>query len=213
MIIGEIIKKYRTKQKITQEEMATALYVTPQAISRWETGISYPDIVIIPQICKYLNISADKLLGCETVEGKILLTPEPQGVLNQSQIDSIFNYMPSKKGSNRSVLIVDDSDFMRMMLKDILSSEGHQVIEAHNGMECLNILQTEQVDLCILDINMPVMNGIHTLKIIKEKYPKLNVIILSIQSTEETVKKVLSLGANGFVAKPFQANSILERIV
>ena len=48
---------------------------------------------------------------------------------------------------------------------------------------------------------------------IKEKYPKLNVIILSIQSTEETVKKVLSLGANGFVAKPFQANSILERIV
>ena len=213
MIIGEIIKKYRTKQKITQEEMATALYVTPQAISRWETGISYPDIVIIPQICKYLNISADKLLGCETVEGKILLTPEPQGVLNQSQIDSIFNYMPSKKGSNRSVLIVDDSDFMRMMLKDILSSEGHQVIEAHNDMECLNILQTEQVDLCILDINMPVMNGIHTLKIIKEKYPKLNVIILSIQSTEETVKKVLSLGANGFVAKPFQANSILERIV
>ncbi len=213
MIIGEIIKKYRTKQKITQEEMATALYVTPQAISRWETGISYPDIVIIPQICKYLNISADKLLGCETVEGKILLTPEPQGVLNQSQIDSIFDYIPSKKGSNRKVLIVDDSDFMRMMLKDILSSEGHQVIEAHNGMECLSILQTEQVDICILDINMPVMNGIQTLKIIKEKYPKLNVIILSIQSTEETVKKVLSLGANGFVAKPFQANNILERIV
>ena len=102
---------------------------------------------------------------------------------------------------------------MRMMLKDILCSEGHSVIEACNGMECLTILQTEQVDICILDINMPVMNGIQTLEIIKEKYPKLKVIILSIQSTAETVKKVLSLGANRFVAKPFAANNILERII
>ncbi len=213
MIIGEIIKKYRTEQKITQEEMAAALYVTPQAISRWETGISYPDTVIIPQICKYLNISADKLFGFETVENRIIFTPEPQEVLNQSQIDSIFDYIPSKKGNRQNVLIVDDSDFMRMMLKDILSSEGHSVVESCNGMECLTILQTEQIDICILDINMPVMNGIQTLEIIKENYPKLKVIMLSIQSTEETVKKVLSLGADGFVVKPFQANSILERMV
>ena len=52
MIIGETIKKYRTEQKITQEEMATALYVTPQAISRWETGISYPDIIMIPKMSR-----------------------------------------------------------------------------------------------------------------------------------------------------------------
>ncbi len=215
MIIGETIKKYRTEQKITQEEMAIALYVTPQAISRWETGISYPDIVMIPKICKYLNVSADKLLGCEreTVENKIVFTPEPQDVLTQSQIDSMFDYVPSKKESNKTVLIVDDSDFMRIMLKDILSSEGYFVIEACNGMECLTILQTKKVDICILDINMPVMNGIQTLKVIKEKYPTLKVIMLSIQSTEETVKKVLSLGATGFVAKPFEANNILERII
>lgn len=214
-MIGETIKKYRTEQKITQEEMATALYVTPQAISRWETGISYPDIIMIPKICKYLNVSADELLGCEkeTVESKIAFTSEQQDVLSQSQIDSMFNYVPSKKGSNRTILIVDDSDFMRMMLKDILSSEGHFVIEACNGMECLTILQTKQVDICILDINMPVMNGIQTLEVIKKKYPTLKVIMLSIQSTEETVKKVLSLGATGFVAKPFAVNDILERIV
>lgn len=42
LIIGEVIKKYRTDKNITQEEMAAALHVTPQAVSRWETGISYP---------------------------------------------------------------------------------------------------------------------------------------------------------------------------
>lgn len=60
---------------------------------------------------------------------------------------------------------------------------------------------------------MPVMNGLQTLEIIREQYPTLKVIMLSIQSTEEIVKTVLSLGAIGFVAKPFSANNILERII
>ncbi len=131
----------------------------------------------------------------------------------QSQIDSIFDYVPGKKGVTKNVLVVDDADFMRMMLRDILSAEGHRIIEAKNGMECLNTLEIEQVDICILDINMPVMDGIQTLEIIREKYPKLKVIILSIECTEETVRKTLSMGANGFVAKPFQASSIVERMV
>lgn len=96
--------------------------------------------------------------------------------------------------------------------RNILSSAGHDVIEASNGKEGLNTLAAEQVDICILDINMPVMNGIEALEIIKEKYQALKVIILSIQSTEETVRKALELGADGFVAKPFAPNSILERM-
>ncbi len=214
MIIGEIIKKCRTERKITQEEMAAALHVTPQAISRWETGISYPDITMLPQISNYLNVSTDRLLGCGNTEIEITnTTEEPQETLNQSQIDSIFDYVPSKRESSKNILVVDDSDFMRMMLKDILSADGHKMIEACNGMECLSILQTEQVDICILDINMPVMNGIQTLEIVKEKYPNLKIIMLSVQSTQEMVEKTLTLGANGFVAKPFAANTILERIV
>ena len=210
MVIGEIIKKCRTERKITQEEMAEALHVTPQTVSRWETGISYPDIAMIPQISKFLNVSADRLLGCADTAIK---PTNSQQVLNQSQIDSIFDYVPGQKKGAKKILVVDDADFMRMMLRDILSTEGHQIIEAQNGMECLNMLETEQVDICILDINMPVMGGIQTLEILREKYPELKVIILSIECTEETVRKTLSLGADGFVAKPFQASSIVERMV
>ena len=150
MIIGEIIKWCRTNKKFTQEEMAAALHITPQAISRWETGTN--------------------------------------------------------------VLIVDDAPFMRMMLKEILSSDGHTIIQATNGEECLTILETTPIDTCILDINMPVMDGMQALTIIKNKYPQIKVIMLSAQCTEDTVQKALLFGADGFVAKPFAANTILERM-
>ena len=87
MMIGEIIKKYRLERKLTQEEMAEALHITPQAVSRWETGVSYPDVTMLPQLAAYLHVSTDKLLGCENNE-----IIEHQEVLNQSQIDSIFDY-------------------------------------------------------------------------------------------------------------------------
>lgn len=219
MVIGEVIKKFRTFRNITQEEMAEALHVTPQAISRWETGISYPDITMIPQIVKFLNISADTLFGCAytfpgcayTEEAEIEIA-DPQTVLSQSQIDSIFDYIPGGQVTGKRILTVDDSDFMQKMLREMLSSKGHTVIQAANGMECLNILQTEQVDICVLDINMPVMNGMEALEIIKEKYPKLKVIMLSALCTKENVEKTLALGVDGFVAKPFQASSLLERM-
>lgn len=65
MEIGAVIKKYRSEKNVTQEEMACALYVTPQAVSRWENGLSLPDTEMIPKLVKYLGVSADILLGCE----------------------------------------------------------------------------------------------------------------------------------------------------
>lgn len=207
MRIGEIIKKSRTARNITQEEMAVALHITPQAISRWENGLSYPDVPMLPLIAKFLNISTDRLLGCTDLEYR-----DSREILNQIQIDSIFDYVPCQKAGCKKVLVVDDAAFMRDMLKDILSSEGHYVTLAQNGLECLEILEKELIDICILDINMPVMNGMQALEMIRERYPQIKVIILSVQCTVETVEKALSLGADSFVAKPFAPNSILERV-
>ena len=79
-------------------------------------------------------------------------------MLNQSQIDSIFD--PTLvTGESKRVLVVDDADFMRMMLKDMATRNGHTFLEAKNGQECLNILQEEAVDMCVLDIRMPGMDG------------------------------------------------------
>jgi len=70
MQIGLIIKKTRLEKKITQEELAESLGVSAQAVSRWETGISYPDITLIPVIANYLNVTADELLGIKLEERK-----------------------------------------------------------------------------------------------------------------------------------------------
>lgn len=236
METGNVIKKYRTLRNMTQEELAAVLLVTPQAVSRWETGISYPDIAMIPEIVKTLGVSADELLGCGSRDedgskkqrsGKQASEPdysalmasarELEGkVLNQSQIDSIFDYVPKPVPVSKLVLTIDDADFMRMMLTDMLSREHHKVLQAKSGEEGLEILKGETngipVDVCILDIKMPGMNGLEVLEAIKRDYPKLKVIMLSAMCTEKIVKNAYALGADGFVAKPFQANTLLERI-
>lgn len=162
---------------------------------------------MIPHISKYLDVSADKLLGCENVE--IQHSKEP---LNQSQIDSMFDYVPGKVEASKKVLVVDDSDFMRRMIKDIVSKEGHEIYETKDGKECVEFLENEQVDICILDIAMPVMDGLEALRLIRDQYPKLKIVMLSAKCTEDDVREALELGADGFVAKPFAAGSIIERM-
>lgn len=63
MNIGDVIKCRRQKKNMTQAELAEKLNITPQAVSRWEMGVSYPDIAMIPLLSKELGVSADELLG------------------------------------------------------------------------------------------------------------------------------------------------------
>lgn len=74
------------------------------------------------------------------------------------------------------------------------------------------MLQAETVDVCVLDIGMPGMDGIEVLHKIKEKNPALKVIMLSALSQENIVKQALQLGADSFVVKPFQAQCLINRI-
>ncbi len=217
MNIGEVIKRCRLKRDFTQAELAEKLNVTPQAVSRWEMGVSYPDIAMIPKICSALFVTADDLLGIGPFgsSGSDLNWDKNDiaDILNQSQADSIFDYVPSAaQGESKRVLITDDSDFMRMMVEDILTKQGHRVLQAGNGRECLKILGGEAVDVCVLDIGMPEMNGIETLKKIREDYPGLRVVMLSALSSKANVELALQLGADAFVVKPFQADTLVERI-
>lgn len=216
MNIGEVIKRRRQIKNITQAELAALLKVTPQAVSRWEMGISYPDIAMVPKISEVLRVSADELLGIQPPndEPPSQTPQEEQGtVLNQDQVDSIFNFIPKPTAErSQKVLVVDDSDFMRMMLEDILTRHGHTILQAKGGQECLDMLQAETVDVCVLDIGMPGMDGIEVLHKIKEKNPALKVIMLSALSQENIVKQALQLGADSFVVKPFQAQCLINRI-
>lgn len=215
MNIGEVIKSKRQKKNLTQAELAGLLKVTPQAVSRWEMGISYPDIAMVPKISEVLRVSADELLGIKPFNENLGLGEENDydTVLNQDQVDSIFDYIPEPiSGKSKRVLVVDDVHFMRMMLEDILTHQGHIVLQAKDGQECLERLQNEIVDVCVLDICMSGMDGLEVLRRIKEEQPGLKVVMISALSQESNVKQALQLGADAFVVKPFQGQSLIDRV-
>ena len=130
MNIGEVIKDRRQKRNLTQAELAGLLNVTPQAVSRWEVGVSFPDITMIPELSEVLKVTADELFGIGLTCGQV------GAVLHQSQVDDIFDFVPGgATGKSRRILIVDDSAFMRKTLEDILTHHGHTVLQAENGRE------------------------------------------------------------------------------
>lgn len=112
-----------------------------------------------------------------------------------------------------NILVVDDAAFMRMMIKDILTKGGHQVIgEAANGEEAIEQYGKLKPDLVTMDITMPIMEGIEALRIIKQNDPQAKVIMCSAMGQQGMVVQAIQAGAKDFVVKPFQSERVLEAI-
>ena len=111
------------------------------------------------------------------------------------------------------VLIVDDAAFMRMMVKDILSKNGYEIVgEAENGMKALEKYQELKPDLVTMDITMPEMDGITAVKEIKKVDPAAKVVMCSAMGQQAMVIEAIQAGARDFIVKPFQADRVLEAI-
>ena len=113
----------------------------------------------------------------------------------------------------KKVLIVDDEKSLRNVLKDKLSQEDYTLLEAADGIECMKILETEPIDLVLLDIMMPNMNGIEVAKQIHEsdamkKMPQ--VIVLTNKGDMETIADVVSTHKCKYLVK---SDSTLEEII
>ncbi len=111
------------------------------------------------------------------------------------------------------ILVVDDTAFMRALLKNILFSGGHTIIgEAENGEEAIARFRELKPDLVTMDVVMPKMNGIEALKSIKGIDPVARVIMCTAVGQEQMVKLAIKSGARGYIVKPFQAAKVLEEI-
>jgi len=109
------------------------------------------------------------------------------------------------------VLIVDDAAFMRKLLRNILFNGGFDIAgEAENGKQAVEMYKQLKPDLVFLDIVMPGMNGIETLKAIKKMDPNAKVIMCTAIGQEKIVKTAIKLGADGYIVKPFQAQKVIE---
>jgi len=111
------------------------------------------------------------------------------------------------------VLIVDDAAFMRKLLKNILFSGGFDIAgEAENGKQAVELYRKLKPDVVMLDIVMPEMNGLETLKAIKQIDPDAKIIMCTAVGQEKIVKAAIKLGARGYIVKPFQAQKVIEEV-
>ncbi len=111
------------------------------------------------------------------------------------------------------ILIVDDAAFMRMMIKDILSKNGYEIVgEAADGAQAVDQYKEHKPDLVTMDITMPEMDGITALKEIKKINPNAKVIMCSAMGQQAMVIDAIQAGAKDFIVKPFQADRVLEAI-
>ena len=113
----------------------------------------------------------------------------------------------------KNILIVDDAAFMRMMIKDILTKNGYNVIgEAENGAKAFEKYNELKPDLVLMDITMPEVGGIAALKKIKGADPNALIIMCSAMGQQAMVIEAIQGGAKDFIVKPFQPDRVLEAV-
>ncbi len=111
------------------------------------------------------------------------------------------------------ILIVDDTAFMRMTLKNVLQKNGYEIVgEAENGQQAVEKYMQETPDLVTMDITMPVMDGIAAIKEIMKTNADAKIIVVSAMGQKSLVIEALSSGAKDFIVKPFQPERILDAV-
>lgn len=112
------------------------------------------------------------------------------------------------------VAIVDDHSLIREGIKKLLELEDGLEISflAEDGAEAIDKIERTETDVVLLDINMPNINGIETLKILKSKYPSVKVIMLTIHEATEYLIETINIGAEGYVLKDADISSLVRAI-
>ncbi len=113
----------------------------------------------------------------------------------------------------KKVLIVDDAAFMRVSIKNMLSKNGFEVVgEAENGKVAIQKYQELSPDIVTMDITMPEMDGLASIKKILAFNPSANIIMISAMGQESMVREAVLSGAKGFIVKPFKEDAIVAAL-
>mgnify|MGYP000667961958 CR=1 FL=1 len=111
------------------------------------------------------------------------------------------------------IIIVDDNDLIRTLLRGILRAEECEIIgEARNGTLALELIEKSKPDIVLLDVLMPEMDGLETLQNIKQQYPEIIVVMITGSPSKDNVKESIQGGASGFIVKPFNSAKVIETL-
>lgn len=123
-----------------------------------------------------------------------------------------MTFLPGQTSVVPTVLIVEDDPTTRRLYKFLLGDGGYLVVEADDGLVALEVLAQQRCDLVITDLNMPRMDGIALIKAIRRDYPELYVILVTAFGTPDIEKQALRIGANDYLAKPFEFDELARRV-
>ncbi|MBI5807073.1 MAG: response regulator [Ignavibacteriales bacterium] len=115
---------------------------------------------------------------------------------------------------NKVILVADDSPTIRKFVSVALSIKGFDIISCSDGMEAIEMLPTQKIDLIITDLNMPNVDGFELISSIRknETYKELPIIVLSSLGNTEDIQKGLECGANSYLVKPFDPKRVVYEV-
>lgn len=160
--------------------------------------------------------AAMQMSGCKSMRQRGLeLVAE--GVTTIEEINRVLAAEPiaaKKNADSRRVLVVDDDRITRMLLKLLIEKEGYEVLEGENGRQAVEIANRERPDLLVMDLMMPDMNGYEAIERIRQNLSlaTLPVMILTAEDGPGIEERVLELGADDYVVKPFEAPVLISRV-
>ncbi len=118
-------------------------------------------------------------------------------------------------GYQHSIITVDDSSTMRRIIKNTLQKLGFEtILEAGNGVEALEVMSKNKVDMVVTDWNMPEMDGLTFVKAVraKEEYKDLPILMITTEAAKEDILTALRSGVNNYVVKPFTPETLQEKV-
>jgi two-component system chemotaxis response regulator CheY len=114
-----------------------------------------------------------------------------------------------------NILVVEDSPTMRQLISFAIKRiPNSRIIEAADGVEALKKLSSEKIDIILADINMPIMDGLKLLSLVRNNptYKNIPVIMITTEGAEEDRKRALSIGANAYLTKPIQTQELMKLV-
>jgi len=195
-MFGMNLKKLRKKGNLTQEDLANSLSVSRQAVSMWERGERTPKIPVLAKIAKTFGVSMDH-------------------IVNEKLTAQDYNLGEKEKTGKdpKEILVVDDEKGIRDLLVKALAMEGYILHAAEDGETAIMMLKESSendIDLVLLDLKLPGMSGVNTLKQIKKIQEELPVIMISAYDTHLTSVETEIPGVYKCLRKPFTMAKIRE---
>ncbi len=144
--------------------------------------------------------SIEKMHFCEDYDWKIF-----QGSLNAEEAKGIGNNM-------QTILIVDDEEPIRVLLRKMLEKNGHSVLQAADASQARERLQDQDFDLILCDVMMPGESGLDLIRFVKAEYPDTGIVMVTAIEDQKTARTILDVGVYGYIIKPFDTSQIVVTV-